>query len=383
MAKVYEVLPLEPFHEFELQAGESGLQNEITNVTMLDYETDVQDYSAFRAGDFILSSLYFAKDDEGLILETFRALAAKGISGFAIKTVYYFTVSDRLKRMADAAGVPVFTFHTTSMEDIIIAVSDLMKEQDQQSVHAGLLRKLLSGPKEVSAVASLAHELDEKLQPRCMALYAAFRQNVKNIPLPSRQTAAKVLHDEEGMHYSRFLYDGGILLILSARELTDEGACRARLLSKLEALRMSPGLCRIGFGQICETQRQLDICIQQAIYAWQAARMWEKDAVSYGELGIHRYLLPLLENRVCLETCSRDIALLERYDLENSTLILPTLTAFIRNEADFNRTAAELYLHPNTVRYRVQKARALLGEKANFYEQAFLCISLMLLRENP
>ena len=85
MIRVREALHLTSFQEFELQAGEGGLENEITNVTMLDYETDARDYSAFQRGDFILSSLYFAKNDESLILDAFRALAVKGISGFAIK----------------------------------------------------------------------------------------------------------------------------------------------------------------------------------------------------------------------------------------------------------------------------------------------------------
>ena len=144
MIRVREALRLTPFQEFELQAGGGGLENEITNVTMLDYETDARDYSAFQRGDFILSSLYFAKNDESLILEAFRALAVKGISGFAIKTVYYFTISEPLRRLAEAANIPIFTFHTTSMEDIIIDVNDLMKERDQQVIYGRLLDQLLA-----------------------------------------------------------------------------------------------------------------------------------------------------------------------------------------------------------------------------------------------
>ena len=74
MIRVREILALEPLAEFKLLAGAGGLDHMLNNVTILDYETDSMDFSAFQKGDFILTSLFFAKDDPSLITDAFRAL---------------------------------------------------------------------------------------------------------------------------------------------------------------------------------------------------------------------------------------------------------------------------------------------------------------------
>ncbi len=374
MTRVFEALSLETFQEFELQAGESGLQNEITNVTILDYETDSRDYSSFRPGDFILSSLYFAKNDESLILEAFRALIKRGISGFAIKTVYYFTIPDKLRELADAAKVPVFTFHTTSMEDIIIAVSQLSREKDLQAIHAGLVRQLVRSPLEDNEMASLAAKLDDRMKPWCMALYATPRQ--PGLALPSHQSARRVPLEENGLHYTMLVYQEGLLLLLTAQQLPEESQCRALLRQKLEALRLPPDACRMGFGQPCLTRRQLDAAITQSLQANLLCRLWDKEALNWEELGVYRYLLPLLDTPGVKAECRRQVAALQTYDAAHGTALLDTLIAYVRARGDVNAAAESLYQHPNTVRYRVKKVRQLWGDEQDFDLQAFLCVQV-------
>ena len=381
MIRVREALRLTPFQEFELQAGGGGLENEITNVTMLDYETDARDYSAFQRGDFILSSLYFAKNDESLILEAFRALAVKGISGFAIKTVYYFTISEPLRRLAEAANIPIFTFHTTSMEDIIIAVNDLMKERDQQVIYGRLLDQLLASPRDSSAAALLSHQLDEGLRPFCAAAYALLRPGFENHPLPSRESARFVPLDERGQHYSLFLYRGGVLLLLSCQSPPEEAAAGLALRAKLQALRMTPQVCRVGIGLPCDTRKELDLCVEQSLFAARTAALWGRDVLSWSQLGSMQYLLPLLRSRTAVAAARLQAESLQGYDRRNSTALWDTLIAYVKNGGDFARTAQALYQHPNTVRYRIRKARQLWGEPEDFEFQARLCVSLCLLED--
>ncbi|MBR5390522.1 MAG: PucR family transcriptional regulator [Clostridia bacterium] len=382
MIRVREALRLAPFQEFELQAGAGGLENEITNVTMLDYETDARDYSAFQRGDFILSSLYFAKNDESLILEAFRALAVKGISGFAIKTVYYFTISDQLRRLAEAANIPIFTFHTTYMEDIIIAVSELKKERDQQVIYGRLLDELLSSPGDGSAVARISHQLDEGLRPFCAAAYARLLPGFEHHPLPSRDSTRFIPMDERGQHYSLFLYRGGVLLLLSCQNLPEEAAAGLALRARLEALRMTPRVCRVGLSLPAATQQGLDLCVEQSLFAARTAALWGKDALRWSELGSMQYLLPLLRSRTAMSAARHQAELLQAYDRRNSSALWDTLTAYVRSEGDFARAAQALYQHPNTVRYRIRKARQLWGDPADFDLQARLCVSLTLLEQS-
>ena len=134
MVRIREILALDPLAGFELLAGAGGLDNVLTNVTILDYETDSMDFSAFQKGDFILTSLFFAKDAPQLIVDAFRELLRRGIAGIAVKTVFYKTLPADMLRLADAMNVPVFAYHAASMEEIILAAHSYMLAKEQREL---------------------------------------------------------------------------------------------------------------------------------------------------------------------------------------------------------------------------------------------------------
>ena len=52
---------------------------------------------------------------------------------------------------------------------------------------------------------------------------------------------------------------------------------------------------------------------------------------------------------------------MERYDRENGTAYLQTLNAYLEQGANQRRTAEALFVHINTVAYRLQRMRELFG----------------------
>lgn len=63
---VREIITLKEFKAFKLIAGESGLDNQVSSIGILDYEYALQDGDkprkwTFRKRDFVISSLLFAK----------------------------------------------------------------------------------------------------------------------------------------------------------------------------------------------------------------------------------------------------------------------------------------------------------------------------------
>ncbi len=50
----------------------------------------------------------------------------------------------------------------------------------------------------------------------------------------------------------------------------------------------------------------------------------------------------------------------EAYDERNHTELLKTIFILAENDMDFKRTSDAMYLHENTVRYRVSKAKELM-----------------------
>ncbi|MCD8010633.1 MAG: PucR family transcriptional regulator ligand-binding domain-containing protein, partial [Lachnospiraceae bacterium] len=86
MLLVEELRELPIFQSFQLIAGERGLTREVVSATVLEYENVIDGFQIIQRGTFILTSLFFARDDTRLILHSFKALEERGVSGIAVKT---------------------------------------------------------------------------------------------------------------------------------------------------------------------------------------------------------------------------------------------------------------------------------------------------------
>ncbi|WP_407717528.1 PucR family transcriptional regulator ligand-binding domain-containing protein, partial [Inconstantimicrobium porci] len=67
-------------------------------------------YNVFSEGDFVLSSLFFAKDNPALIEDALIKLMKRKVAGIAIKTVFFNDIPKSIKSLAETMHIPIFTF---------------------------------------------------------------------------------------------------------------------------------------------------------------------------------------------------------------------------------------------------------------------------------
>ena len=86
------------------------------------------------------------------------------------------------------------------------------------------------------------------------------------------------------------------------------------------------------------------------------------------------------------ELCERTIDILEEYDRQHGTDLMETLEVLLRNGGSKKQTAETLYLHRNTMMYRVKKMEEILkcnmGDFKTIQELAFTCLVREYLTEN-
>lgn len=78
------------------------------------------------------------------------------------------------------------------------------------------------------------------------------------------------------------------------------------------------------------------------------------------------------------------IRVLQEYDAKYTSNLLETLQLYVEGHGEISAVAGQLYQHPNTIRYRLRKAKELLEPvfgTADFYEQLFITIRLWLYRQ--
>ena len=86
--QVRELQNIEALHSFQLLAGEAGLSNHMKDVVLLEYESLKQKTVDYYQEDFIVTTLFHAKDDPALLLPTIERLIDLRAAGLAIKSVY-------------------------------------------------------------------------------------------------------------------------------------------------------------------------------------------------------------------------------------------------------------------------------------------------------
>ncbi|NLL17405.1 MAG: hypothetical protein GX262_00085 [Clostridia bacterium] len=73
----------------------------------------------------------------------------------------------------------------------------------------------------------------------------------------------------------------------------------------------------------------------------------------FDKLGIYRFLSPENITKDAVAFYNDYLKPLEEYDRKNNSELVTTLEAFLQTGCNWNLTAAKLYLHPNTIRYRI------------------------------
>ena len=103
---VFDILQLSIFNKFSLIAGNRGLNNTVRSVNVLDFEFDLMKDPThprcrFDKDGFVVTSFLFAKESPQDIIKTVEWLIEDGVSGLAIRDVYFKTLGQEITDLCD------------------------------------------------------------------------------------------------------------------------------------------------------------------------------------------------------------------------------------------------------------------------------------------
>jgi sugar diacid utilization regulator len=119
----------------------------------------------------------------------------------------------------------------------------------------------------------------------------------------------------------------------------------------------------VGIGGTCRQPTEIAACYAQARRAIEAARRFGQrgQVVAFADLGLYRLLFQVANPAELDAFVKQVLGDLIAYDDRHQADLVPTLAAFLKNNASPQATARELALHVNTVSYRLQRIRAVSG----------------------
>jgi purine catabolism regulator len=87
--------------------------------------------------------------------------------------------------------------------------------------------------------------------------------------------------------------------------------------------------------------------------------------VEFNSLGIYQLLAQLDSTPILKQFCQRLIGPLARYDEQHNSDLVHTITAYFDHHANISQTAEALFIHRNTLLYRLERIQELTGQDLN------------------
>jgi len=104
----------------------------------------------------------------------------------------------------------------------------------------------------------------------------------------------------------------------------------------------------------------------------------------FAKLGVYRYLATLYEKNSSEDYFSHDLLKLINKDTERQTDLLKTLEVYLANNGKGKQSAKELFIHPNTLNYRIKQILDITDIDFNdFNMKSYLYTELLLLNNVP
>ena len=354
---VADILELNVLKNARIVAGKRGLNREVNSVNVYDNPPSTADLEiGFVENDIYLSFLYFAKEDISYLDKVYQRLSATHAAALIVFDEYFQELPPEYATLFDEAQIPViFTdFHTPYSAVITSIIEFRMYAEQRKNLEdkiVSLIGKRISQREKMEIVA----ELNPNFEKNAMVLFAIDRTNPQ-VPVSSILNLCNAVNQNARAFATE--YKGGILVILtySDSRLSEVAESHQRY---IELIHQHLPQAIIGISDLRPLQT-LGTVIAQSYTALTSGRAAAGETVYYKNIGISRILIALYDTPA-LEQFYNDMTQpILQSDADNKGQLFDTLLTFARLNMDYKKTAAAMYVHENTVRYRINKIKELI-----------------------
>ena len=379
----------------ELIAGESGL-NRIVSWFYLVQTRPYEDYMNY--GNFALIVIDNVRFDFGELKKTMEELSGLGISGLAVSVEDdREMIPDRIIKRAEEMELPLFwvRWKGASFVDISQSIGNLIMESNILNKRTGdYLYNLLFGY-------SVNDRYVEKIsgqfgldfsKPYRVGIIVVDRKYGVNMEQDEHiyEYYANCLNQEvikmEGQPmFMRFL--NKFVLLFEAREDKNIEKKLEIMLRRLDDNPQFRGViqstCILGaaytepskFGQSYQEAKNL-ITKKKKL-----PNPSHKKVLSASTMGIYKYMFHSDDQGEIIEYCNNKLNKIEEYDHVNGTFLKETILAYYMNGFNTVKTAENLFIHRNSLMYRLRKIEELLEMELTDYMEYLDLVNCILVKQ--
>ena len=347
-------------YRMKLIAGEGGWSNSISWLLMLEDLTIIQNFKGKELA--VTTGLGFQSEEAQIKLV--QELSGVGASGLIINTGKYIReIPESVKKFCNENDLPLLTvpwevYLADMIKDLSVQVFFQSVADEQISnafIHA------IESPKsadEYSKDLLAYYDLDGTFQVALITSGDLDRMDTVERKRISYRMQISLTNLTHNGHF--FYYDSFFVVIMNAitekqcEEILEPFA--ERLKSRLPGKRI-----RIGISSQVHGIGNLRTAYKRALAAVKRAYSEDASIIYFDRMGMYRLLYSIEDPALLEEFGSECLKPLKEHDAKHNAGYVETLEAFLKNGGSIKAVADELFIHRNTIIYRMGNIKKLLN----------------------
>ena len=350
--KISQLAKLKNLKRFNLLAGESGFEREVSSVCLADLELDnnlIPYANGFRRGSFVIASM---RENEALkqtkFIDLVKRLLELNCSGLAFNTKMLKKPGKNVLEFCEKEGFPLFSFDPgeTYIESVVF---DIMLAIQKSTVSFSMNREIkymLDGTMPLEDVENTARSINPLFHKTCTVSYIwPYGNNIDFNSVKIARTYGEK-GNSDGAITSLLAYRNGIIVIVSMDYF--DYKIRDEIINNLiESIGDKDKICVVTSG-LNMTFPELDKALRECRDTYLTANIESKRILNYDDIGIYKLILPQRNRPEFVEFMNRYLKVMNREQLE-------TAIAYVLCDGDYDKVSEKIICHRNTVRYRIGK----------------------------
>lgn len=371
--RVCDILEMRILKKNKLLAGKGGLNNIVTGVNIYEY---ILKKTHDRTGELYLTSFYHIKEGgEDALLEHIQVLIDTNCPGLLMGAGAYANINEEIKNLADKNNFPIISIgENVIYSDVLESAYKLILESNSVDNNSIILDRIMM-LEDREIISKHVRQINTNFKDYYCALYFYCDKN--------KDMAYFLLENELGyVDYNTLIkYEEGIVIIMSSnKEIINVEKVITKLLDKLANNNIN---YHIGISNLYRDYEDFKKAITEARYAYITCdKITKKNIAKISQIGIYRMLIPICENAAVVEYSRSVVNKVKEYDAKYNMDILNTVLMYIKCDYDIIKTSEKLFLHKNTIRYRLKKIEAIIDNSNNdCMEQLYTAIRILRLKD--
>ena len=362
---VSDLLMLPLLREGKIVAGVGGLTKQVRAVSFSDCPIifSEEEYKLTSEGDLYICSYYLFQGDKEKLYNRIRFYTKTKSSCFIISIGEQEELPADSIALANQNNYPIVLISDKIPYTAIIrTISEAIFLDETSTALEKKVDSLLYDKLSPDEEASLAKHFYSAAPPYYMAFFFSLAEELGKSSLSSiREELSSRFRNRE---FVICRYKGLVLLVAGIEKEADVVTTKNIIQASLDQL---GGPYYLGLSTLHRKSSEFSSALQQAYQSCRIGCYQNQKIIEFGQVPFYDLLYELRHNTSMIHYCQETLRPLFEYRQRHNIDLIETLRSFFQNNGNYKQTAADSFQHENTVRFRVAKAKNLLGMEDDTY----------------